>query len=1154
MKKYRLLVIVFFVGCIGYGQGEENFAPDLNVKTPEVSSMLKFLETPVSYNTGLPNISVPIYTIKQGDISYPISIDYNASGVNVNERAGWVGMGFCISQPQVTRMIKGIADDQGGFLTENDFKVASGQVEALWNSAYFSSVAGDLDLESDEYRVMLPNGESICFYFNQERSIAFPYGEIIQVPITNNKITPLFSGNRIIGWEVFADNGFIYTYSLGNSTILTQSYTVTDNLPTLDGRSTTGTYLTSWMLSEIKSPTNNSLYFQYASFQYTDCNLVGQRRDVARDMSNQDVGSPLDSNIQTNYQKTIGINYFLESIWGDFGKVDFTLDTNLREDYTFGKKLDAITIYDKNIHKVNRYAFEYVYKTSPNPTGIIYTCGYQHPNSDLTKRLFLDKVIILGNVDNTTTNKPFYRFVYNPIELPHRFSYATDWWGYYNGALENPSLVPTRFRHDPAMPERNVNSAYSQAGLLTEVFYPTGGSTQYEYESNRGINDKPLVKHVFIYGGNVFESGYFDGINIIPSVKTNVSFDTLDLTPVSDESVSGGGRKLIYEMPFTIGENAIGYYYGLLNTTPFTNNNGLPFTINLPVNVKRNCNTCIYGDDSLPDDNGCSIYYRILKNDEIVINNVLISGNQENNFEVQLGTVENDGLHITSQNYKLVIEVFTGHQTPLNEQLFNYNNSNPTDNVHIEFEWDVYNPSIVNKINGFKYDMPLGGHRIKKIKTLENPNAIPLEKRYEYKDENDIESGVFNFRLSNFFRFANTYYLNSDNYYPLQFYHGQSIGYSFVTEKNISDGEEKKVTYKYNYFTNPDPNNSGACYLFNGSYGHGIYPCIDDPDNGLLIENKIGDEKKIETFYTSPNPLLNTKFVIGFNTANRVEADEEVPDSEVNYTFGKYRISSFHKRKVSGSLISEYFSNGTVTTTTTNEYDTTNTLELASQITTNSSGEETKIKYYYPQDTEMTSSPNAQALVNKNMITTPLKTQTLKNATILSEQNTTYHDWGSGLLLPQTIETKKGSNGSETRFVYDSYDIYGNPLCFKNTNGMYVSYIWGYQHSQPIAKIENAQYNSINPSLISLAQSASNTSVTGTETNLLSALSNLRNSLPNAIITTYTYKPLIGVSTITDPKGYIMYYDYDSFGRLNQVKDAEGKILSKSEYHYKTQE
>lgn len=64
------------------------------------------------------------------------------------------------------------------------------------------------------------------------------------------------------------------------------------------------------------------------------------------------------------------------------------------------------------------------------------------------------------------------------------------------------------------------------------------------------------------------------------------------------------------------------------------------------------------------------------------------------------------------------------------------------------------------------------------------------------------------------------------------------------------------------------------------------------------------------------------------------------------------------------------------------------------------------------------------------------------------------------------------------------------------------------------------------------------------------ALDALRQALPNALVTTYTYDPLIGMTSTTDPRGYTMYYEYDNKGRLIQNRDAEQNILEKVYYDY----
>ncbi len=54
----------------------------------------------------------------------------------------------------------------------------------------------------------------------------------------------------------------------------------------------------------------------------------------------------------------------------------------------------------------------------------------------------------------------------------------------------------------------------------------------------------------------------------------------------------------------------------------------------------------------------------------------------------------------------------------------------------------------------------------------------------------------------------------------------------------------------------------------------------------------------------------------------------------------------------------------------------------------------------------------------------------------------------------------------------------------------------------------------------------------------------------DAQMTTYTYEPLIGMTSISDVSNKPTYYEYDPFGRLKLVKDYLGNILKKTDYHY----
>ena len=107
----RILIGVLFfpVGKIS-AQGPERLQ---RPTSPTVATLGKFGQIEMDYFNGLPNISVPIYTIKSGDISIPISLMYHASGVKPDQKSGWVGLNWSLNIPfSINRIMNGEPDEK----------------------------------------------------------------------------------------------------------------------------------------------------------------------------------------------------------------------------------------------------------------------------------------------------------------------------------------------------------------------------------------------------------------------------------------------------------------------------------------------------------------------------------------------------------------------------------------------------------------------------------------------------------------------------------------------------------------------------------------------------------------------------------------------------------------------------------------------------------------------------------------------------------------------------------------------------------------------------------------------------------------------------------------------------------------------------------
>ena len=126
---------------------------------------------------------------------------------------------------------------------------------------------------------------------------------------------------------------------------------------------------------------------------------------------------------------------------------------------------------------------------------------------------------------------------------------------------------------------------------------------------------------------------------------------------------------------------------------------------------------------------------------------------------------------------------------------------------------------------------------------------------------------------------------------------------------------------------------------------------------------------------------------------------------------------------------------------------------------------------------------------------------------------------------------------------YLNYDDYSNITCLVDKNKDTTVYIWSYQGKYPIAEIKGPTHSQVNLALGTSPESLSNNTIPD-----MDKLNALRSKLPNSSINTYTYSPLIGLTTSTNPRGITTYFEYDSSGRLVTTKDNNLNHIKKSYY------
>jgi hypothetical protein len=420
MGVYFLLLFLLFGSNLSLAQ---NYIPS----SADAMGLARFTSIPVSYYTGAAETQIPLAQLKGKELSTSVTLNYNTSGIKVNEIASTVGLGWHLTNAGglITRVVRGQVDDlTNGFCTSN-----------------FSDTEPDLFF----YNFM---GQSGKFILDKN-------GVAVTIPYRNIVIKPGICKSGATGaWELIDENGLIYKFGVSSSE--RETTTITEK------SGSSKTFVSSWMLKEVISANQTEkLQFSYIGSSYsTTSYFFRKRKDPCND--------GLD-----DFTSTISIQTkLISSITSTIGSISFSYGYG-RKDLPSAHYLSGMLVSNKE-NQLMKYRFEYSYFQAPGCT--TQDCF----------RLKLDKIYDLAPdhlysfTYNTTVNLPS-RYSKNFDHWGYYNSNTVDSW--------LPEITQQVSTGGPASlyihgASREPDASKSMANILETITERRGGAKQFVFEAH----------------------------------------------------------------------------------------------------------------------------------------------------------------------------------------------------------------------------------------------------------------------------------------------------------------------------------------------------------------------------------------------------------------------------------------------------------------------------------------------------------------------------------------------------------------------------------------------------------------------------------------------------------------------------------------------
>ena len=1108
VRIYIIVLTTLFNAILIYANNSEDYTATQYTQippSPEVASLMKYIDIPVSHFTGLPQINIPLYTITEGSLKIPISLSYRGGGIKQDEQPGIISKGWSLNAGiTISRNVYGLPDDYyhghiQGFFHLNEYnKVLRNKIIAFEgdydptvpnnNTAYTEAECYDYengyaDFANDIFK-FYGMGMSGTFIFDENKNMTLSTASPIKFSSQNWKTCD---------YEIIDKNMTKYSFGIGGieETVMDLNafgYLEDDSLR----------YLSAWHVTKVQSIYKDSVQFVYSDLKY-------RNEYVCYSQYYLYYSGTASNRMKTN---TMRARYFERNLEKIIGK---TTTVCFHYDETTQSKLEYISIHKNDSVKSELWRYVLIRDNDGNLSYI---------------RQIANKI-----------EQELYAFDY--MEKTCTEAKAIDHWGFCNGETSNTTYLPDVDHSEIpyVKANREPNESYTKQGILSQIKYPMGGTTILNWEQN---------DYSYIRGKAVDIETIITETTSTQYLKGKTFNERLVAYANSMQTTDKIRLNLATYFKSTISGFATVNFWKEYNKT--SHDSSYPCV--KIIHVKQNEE---YVKATYYLDNSC-------ETDSIEIYDITLAGNYRielcnpRNFEdVDEKTINGYfglGTESLQGDYGYIPVTVIRRDTSQTSVIKPWGGlriasiiSNPIDGNTIIKNYDyrktdgstVYStgnvalePNYISQSYHCLKDPETKGYNSHSVIGI-NSNGLYSstdgELNIEYEEVWESYSGVVNGRIG--------YFYNTHSQYPDD-YNSNTYCSDYISQnqKTFTSLAFKRGNLKEKHYSGW---NNDDEFIYKKEYYE--YDIVEHDNTPIFT----GTLYTLCDFMDYSMPSTNGDIIAK------------------SYTISEYTLIPYNKRVKSESVwekdfytgaeseqMVEYTYYGEESGYSSNPWNS----FVKSKSYMNSRGQDVTIYYtYYKVGNVPLDLKELEIMVVDDIVVSARHNVYGTNHKLTKTYTGCVGmQFSSNFNLPDNILDDASYPVIDKEEYSYMYDSQGNIVQINYNGKVLASYLWGYMGKHPIVEAVGVSY----AELFNIAKDSNY--VTGLfldDMNLFLNSFRADKRLQGKEVLTYTYYWLLGMATSTDSRGVTNTYFLDDFGRLSGVKDTNGYYISKYDYNYK---